>query len=155
MTALLVAEDNPDDLFLLQQAFKKAGIAAPFASVSDGVEAIAYLEGEGIYRDRVAHPFPGILLLDLNMPRRNGFEVLEWVRQDERCHRLMIHVFTASARPADLQRAYDLKANSFVVKPTRMDELVEFAKALQMWHRFVRLAPPPEDIASGSHSFSS
>lgn len=77
---LLVAEDNADDLFLLREAFKKAGLTASVHAVSDGVDTIAYLKGEGAYRDRAKHPYPDALLLDLNMPRRNGFEVLEWIR---------------------------------------------------------------------------
>lgn len=143
---LLVADDNPDDVFLLQKAFTKAKVELPFSVVNDGTEAIAYLAGEGEYQNRVAHPFPDVLLLDLNMPRRNGFEVLQWIRQNSRCSRLIVHVFTASARLADIERAYDLGANSFVVKPTRIDELADFVTALQSWQRFVRPAPMVPNI---------
>src|SRR6266568_6765140 len=95
---VLVAEDNPDDLYLLQAAFTRAGVSSRLHAVSDGVEALAYLRGEGPFEDRNAHPFPDVVLLDLNMPQLNGFEVLEWVRRDSQCGRLVVHVLTASAR---------------------------------------------------------
>jgi CheY-like chemotaxis protein len=133
---ILVAEDNPDDIFLLEQAFRKAGVTSRLVAVRDGVEAIAYLKGEETYRDRTENPFPDVLLLDLNMPRLNGFEVLEWVRGDVQCGGLMVYVVTASARESDMEQAYALHANGFVVKPNRFDELVTFVSALHQWHRF-------------------
>ncbi len=136
-----MAEDHDDDAVLLRQAFAKAQVQARLQVVPDGAEVIEYLRGAGVYADRVAFPFPHLLLLDVNTPRRNGFEVLEWLRQQPSCHNLMVHVFTSSARAADVTRAYELRANSYVVKPSRMDELTAFAQALGDWHRFVRLAP--------------
>jgi CheY-like chemotaxis protein len=153
--SILVAEDNEDDLFLLKEAFKKAGVAKPFQVVSDGLEVVAYLQGEGIYADRKLHPFPDLLLLDLNMPCRNGFEVLEWIRSSPHCSRLMVHVITASIRQADVNRVYELRANSYIVKPTRLDELAAFVAALHSWHRYAvlpRIADPaekPADAAAG------
>jgi CheY-like chemotaxis protein len=138
---ILLAEDNPDDVFLLQEAFRKAGVTHRLQVVSDGVEAVSYLKGEPTYADRSRSPFPDILLLDLNMPRMNGFEVLEWLRQDAQCARLVVHVLTASAREADVVRAYDLRANSYLVKPSRLNDLVAFAKELDQWHQFVTLPP--------------
>jgi CheY-like chemotaxis protein len=134
---ILVAEDNPDDIFLLEQAFRKAGVTSRLLAVRDGVEAVAYLKGEEAYANRSEFPFPDVLLLDLNMPRMNGFEVLEWVRRDEHCAGLVVYVLTASARESDLERAYALHANAFVVKPNRLDDLVAFVSALHQWHRFV------------------
>jgi CheY-like chemotaxis protein len=138
---ILIAEDNADDVFFLTQAGKKAGVDWVLNSACDGVQALEYLKGEGAFSDRVAHPFPDILLLDLNMPGMNGFEVLEWVRKDSRCSRLIIHVMSASSRELDIQKAYDLRANSYLVKPSRIDELVRFVSALEQWHRFVALPP--------------
>jgi CheY-like chemotaxis protein len=140
---ILVAEDNADDVFFLQQAIKKAGVDCCLNSACDGIEALAYLNGEGAFGDRAAYPFPDILLLDLNMPGMNGFEVLEWVRKDARCTRLVVHVMSASSRDLDIQKAYDLRANSYVVKPSRIDELVRFVSALNQWHRFMALPPCP------------
>jgi CheY-like chemotaxis protein len=136
---ILVAEDNPDDVFFLEQAVKKALLSDRVIAVPDGMEAAAYLQGEGVYADRSLYPYPDFLLLDLNMPRMNGFELLERIRQDRAHGRLIIHVLSASSREADVQRAYDLRANSYVVKPGRLDELVAFASALHQWHRFTSL----------------
>ena len=141
---ILVAEDNPDDMFLLQQAFNKAKVSHRLHVVRDGVEALAYLKGEDGYADRNQYPFPDVLLLDLNMPRMNGFEVLEWARQDALCSRLVVHVLTASSRTLDVQRAYDLGANSYLLKPSRVDELMALATALDRWHHFVCLPPKSE-----------
>jgi DNA-binding response OmpR family regulator len=77
------------------------------------------------------------------MPRMNGFEVLEWARQDDQCRRLVVHVLTASPREADVQRAYELGANSYVIKPSRVDELVALVKALHQWHHFTALPQKP------------
>jgi CheY-like chemotaxis protein len=147
---ILLAEDNADDVFLLRQALKKIAWTPSFHVVPDGVEAIAYLEGAGDYENRGVYPFPDVLLLDLNMPRRNGFEVLEWIRKDSHCHDLVVHVLSASARPADVKRAYDLNANSYVVKPTSMDELIAFMAALRAWHEFMVFAPTTSDQKLGA-----
>ena len=136
---ILLAEDNEDDVFLLREAFKRAGVGTPLHRVANGLETQAYLKGEGAYADRTTYPVPDIVLLDLNMPRMNGFEVLEWVRRDAQWSRLVVHVLTASPRETDIQRAYGLAANSYVVKPTRIDELVAFVTALHQWHRFTAL----------------
>ena len=136
---ILLAEDSPDEVFLLQLAFKKAEVASQLNTVPDGLEALAYLKGEGAYADRDTHPSPDVLLLDLNMPRMNGFEVLKWVRQDEQYGQLIVHVLSASCREADVQLAYALGANSYVVKPSRLDELVAFVTALHQWHRITAL----------------
>ena len=141
---ILLAEDNPDDVFLLQEAFRKAGVRHQLAVVENGVEAVDYLKGERPYSDRAEHPFPDLMLLDLNMPRMNGFEVLEWVRHGGQCRELMVYVLTASSRDLDVQRAYELGANSYLVKPSRMDELNAFAAALNQWHGFIRLPRRPE-----------
>jgi len=140
---ILVAEDSPDDVVLLTHALRRAKLTSSLTAVRDGLEALAYLNGEGPFADRAAHPFPDILLLDLNMPRMNGFEVLERLRADPQCSRLTVHVLTASSRTADVQRAYELHANSYTVKPTRLDELEAFLVALHQWHRFVTLPLPP------------
>ena len=141
---ILVAEDNVDDVFLLRQAFTRAGVASRLHAVGDGLEALAYLKGENAFAERGSNPFPDLLLLDLNMPRMNGFELLERLREDARCSRLVVYVLTASPRETDVQRAYELGANSYVVKPSRVDELVEFVTALHQWHHFAVLPPQPD-----------
>lgn len=135
---ILVVEDNADDIVLLEHAFRKSGPASRLNSVSDGLEALDYLQGLGGFADRETHPFPDLLLLDLNMPRMNGFELLQRLRGDSRCSRLMVHVLTASSLQADVERAYELHANSYTVKPSRFDELVGFVTTLHQWHGYVK-----------------
>jgi CheY-like chemotaxis protein len=148
---ILLADDNLDDVFLLQQAFRKADVKHRLKAVNDGREAVAYLKGEGQYGDRETHPFPRVLLLDLNMPKMNGFELLKWIRQSPECNRLTVHVLTASARETDVEMAHYFRANSFIVKPTRLADLVAFVKALDQWHRFTSLpqTPIPERRETG------
>jgi CheY-like chemotaxis protein len=135
---ILIAEDSEDEILLMRAAFKKAGVTEPFYAVQNGEEAVAYLKGEGIYADRRSYPFPDVMLLDLNMPRVNGFEVLEWLRQSPPAgRRLIVYVLTASCREADVRNAYELGANAVIIKPTQVAQLIEFVAALHTWHRFV------------------
>jgi CheY-like chemotaxis protein len=153
LTNILVVDDSANDVFLLEQAFKKAAATSRLYSVSDGIDARAYLKGEREFSDRAVHPFPDLLLLDLNMPRMNGFEFLQWLRADDDCCQLVIYVLSASARDGDVHRAYQLGANSYVVKPSRMDELVSFVAAMHQWHRFTVLpTQPAHRNVLGDHS---
>src|SRR5688572_96617 len=136
---ILVVDDSANDVFLLEQAFKKAAATSRLQAVPDGMEAQAYLKGEAKFSDRAVHPYPDLLLLDLNMPRMNGFEFLQWLRADSDCGYMVIYVLSASAREADVKRAYELGANSYIVKPSRMDELVSFVGAMHQWHRYTVL----------------
>ena len=139
---ILIVEDNPDDVFFFKQAMKKASADFHLHTVSDGVQAVAYLKGEAAFNDRASHPFPDVLLLDLNMPGMNGFELLEWVRSSSHSSHLIVHVMSASSRDLDIQKAYELGANSYVIKPSRIDELIRFVAALDQWHKFIALPPP-------------
>ncbi len=130
---VLLAEDNEDDVFLMRQAVRKAGVALDLHAVPDGEEALAYLRGAGDYANRALHPLPDALLLDLNMPRLNGFEVLEILRRDPAWNSLPIYVLSASNLPADMRRTQELHANAYIVKPIRVDELATFAAALHLW----------------------
>ena|SRR5882762_4066397 len=114
---ILLAEDRDDDVELIRRAFKGGQILNPLFVVKNGEEAIAYLKGEGKYRTRDEYPLPDLLLLDLKMPRVDGFEVLEWVRQQPGFRNLLIVVLTSSEELRDVNRAYQLGANSFLVKP--------------------------------------
>jgi CheY-like chemotaxis protein len=129
-TAILVADDTDDDVVLLQRAFAKAKLAPPRHVVDNGDTAIAYLAGQGPYADRTLFPLPALLLLDLKLPRRSGLEVLAWLRQQPGLMRLPVIVMTTSAQPTDVDRAYDLGANAFVVKPAPFDDLVVLVHAL-------------------------
>src|SRR5690348_7235194 len=114
---ILLAEDDPNDVMLLQRAFQKAGLRDRLKIVRDGEQAIDYLAGRGEYADREQFPQPFMLLLDLKMPGTDGFEVLQWVRAESSLKRLLVVVLTSSNLQADVDRAYDLGANSYLVKP--------------------------------------
>jgi CheY-like chemotaxis protein len=129
---ILLVDDSEDDTYIFQRAWQTAGIANPLSVVGDGDQAIAYLRGTEPFNDRRQHGFPLIVLLDLNMPRKNGFEFLEWVRQQPALRFLMVDVLTSSMRPQDVERALDLGANSFFVKPGKIDDLVALLRA---WHQ--------------------
>lgn len=130
---ILVVEDNPDDVLLIQRAFRKARLTQPLQQVGDGEEAINYLNGTGAYSDRQQYPLPGLLLLDLKLPRKSGLEVLAWLKKQPGLHRLPVIVFTSSREDGDIQRAYDLGANSYLVKPVNFDALLEIAHALELY----------------------
>ena len=140
--AILVAEDDPDDAFMLRRAFTAANIANPVAFVSDGDEAIAYLAGTGRYADRDLHPLPVVILLDLKMPRRSGFEVLEWLRAQPGVGRLPVVVLTSSRESRDVTRAYELGANSYLVKPSSPEDLIATVRGLGLY--WLVLNEPPE-----------
>jgi CheY-like chemotaxis protein len=127
--AILVAEDDPNDIALLQRAFAVA--ANPICFVQDGDEAIAYLEGQGIFADRATYPMPWLLLLDLKMPRKNGFEVLKWVRAQSQLKSLRVVVLTSSDHMRDVDLAYKLGANSFLVKPVGKEEFARLVAGIR------------------------
>lgn len=145
---ILVAEDNPDDLFLLRRTVRKASDATRVHAVPDGVETLEYLSGRGVYQDRESYPFPDVLLLDLNMPKMNGFEVLEIIRHDPRVSRLVVFVLSASVRQSDVDRLYALGANGYIVKPTRVEELSRFIMTLHQWLEFMALPSPGRPSSS-------
>jgi CheY-like chemotaxis protein len=127
---ILLAEDNTSHVELIRHAFKDAGLPYPIQVVSDGEQAIAYLKGEGRYSDRHNYPYPALLLLDLKMPRTLGFEVLAWARRQPEHKTLPIVVLTNSSDIKDLNRAYELGANSFLVKPLNIQDLKNLIQAL-------------------------
>src|SRR5215471_2423014 len=122
---ILHVEDDANDALLFQHACQKAGVGFDLRAVKDGDEAIAYLKGSEKFSDRMSHPLPQLMLLDLKMPRVNGFDVLTWLRNDEHFKRLPVIVLTSSNHENDIKRAYDMGANSYLVKPVGFDALVE------------------------------
>ena len=111
-----VVEDDPDDRLFLEIALARAGLQLPIQFFNDGVEAIQYLEDARLRSDQTDHPFPTMLLLDLKLPRRDGFEVLRWIRSQPGLRRMVVVVFTSSDLPKDVNLAYELGANSYLVK---------------------------------------
>ena len=132
---ILLVEDNEDDVFMMRRTFQKAGVPNPLQVVADGEQAMAYLKGLGAFSDRQAYPLPLLILLDLNMPKKSGLEVLAWLRQQPGLRRITVHVLTASTRTADVLQALELGANAYIVKPSRIETL---ANLLNLWHAFGR-----------------
>ena len=113
---ILVVEDTADDVFLLKRAFTKSGLNPRMHTVCDGVEAVDYFTGNGQYADRTQYPLPDLVLLDLKMPRMDGFDVLKWLRQQPQMEYLAVVALSTSDEPKDIQRAYELRANSYLTK---------------------------------------
>ena len=130
---VLIAEDNENDIAMLQRAFRQASITAPIQYVFNGEQTISYLKGEGRFARREEFPLPDLLLLDLKMPRKSGFEVLEWLRTQPSLSHLRVVVLTTSAELRDVNRAYALGAASFLTKPL---DFVEFKDTIQAMYNY-------------------
>jgi len=142
---ILLVDDSENDICLVRIAFKNAQITNPIQESHNGDEAIAYLQGEPPFDDRSKFPLPALMLLDLNMPTRNGFEVLEWLRLQPGLKRITVIILTASLREEDVDRAFDLGANSFLVKPSSIERLTSISRSLREWigcTHFPQLAQP-------------
>ncbi len=139
--AILLVDDNPHDVVLLRLAFRRVGIIDPIKLVKDGVEAVAYLKGDGLYADRRLYPLPTLILLDLNMPLTSGFDVLQWIRAQPNLQPVTVVVMTGSNSRADVQRAYELGANSYLVKPTKFSDLVQMTQSLKQYYALSVAAP--------------
>ncbi len=136
----LFVDDNKNDRLIMQLAFDKI----PFDAVQiacGGLEAVSYLTGEGKFSDRGTFPLPTVMLWYLKMPLMDGFEVLDWVRKQTGLKRLPVFVLTSSDRPEDIERAYDLGASGFLIKPTNLTDLVQMLKAMLAWIAFNEFAP--------------
>lgn len=130
---ILVVEDNPDDVLLIERAFDKAKLANPLSFVDNGEKAIHYLSGAGQYADRSKFPVPTMVLLDLKLPRKSGFEVLQWIRADSALKVMPVVVLTSSTQGVDVQRAYELGANTYLTKPVGIDGLIEMVRTLGLY----------------------
>lgn len=134
---LLLVEDNPGDVLLIEEALQETGSTLRLRSVLDGEAALALLRQEGAYADV---PTPDLVLLDLNLPRMDGHEVLSQIRSDERLQAVPVIVLTTSEAPEDVQRAYGLHANAYVTKPVDLDALFRMMETLEhFWFSCARL----------------
>lgn len=140
---ILLADDDDDDALLLDKAFLEAGVLNPRRRVVHGEEVLAYLEGAGRFADREKFPYPGFLLLDLQMPMMDGFEVLKWIRQHPQHKRLPVIALTGHESKPVLRQAYDLGANSLHKKPSNFEQLRILVGGLQEYWNMTRLPPPP------------
>ncbi len=133
ISCILQVEDDANDVFLLQRALAQAEVRTPVQVATDGQMAIDYLSGKSPYDDRTRYPMPGLVLLDLKLPRRSGREVLEWIRAQPYLRRVVVIVFTTAQYVGDVGLAYDLGANSFLVKPADFSQYVGIARLLRDW----------------------
>ena len=144
--SVVIAEDSQDDAFILQRSFKSSGLRRPTHIVRDGVEAIEYLRGDPPFDDRIVHPFPDILLLDLKMPRASGFDVLEWINKNPDYRVIPAIVWSSSADRRDVKHAFCLGAHAYLCKPSNADEFNEIASCLlTFWVRCEKPSVYPMD----------
>lgn len=129
--SILIADDDENDVFFVRRAIERVGLSNPFFVAHDGQEAIDYLQGNPPYDDRAQYPLPGLLLLDLKMPRVNGFDVLAWIARRPDLKDLYVVVLSSSCHEEDVRKAKELGADDFRTKPTDFQQLVEMIRDLQ------------------------
>jgi CheY-like chemotaxis protein len=130
---ILQVEDREEDVYLLKRAIERAEVHADVRAVVDGQQAIDYISGAKQFADRQAHPIPYLILLDLKLPHKTGFDVLAWIRAQPVLRTLIVIVLSSSIDEGDLEKAYQLGANAFLVKPSDMVTLVEMCKAMKLF----------------------
>ena len=138
---ILLVEDNPDDAELTRIAFEEAGFDYPLEHVSDGAEALDFLFARGAHAARLGKPLPAVVLLDLNLPKLSGREVLQALRADPRTRGLPVVVLTTSVEPFDVDDVYELGANSYIQKPVEFDRFIEAARQIGVYWLGLNQAP--------------
>jgi len=134
---ILLVEDNPGDVRLTMEAFKEGKIYHNLRVAGDGEEALAQLRREGAHAE---HPLPDLILLDLNLPKKNGSEVLHAIKRDEALKRIPVVILTTSAAEQDVVKAYDLHANCYITKPVDLDQFITIIKSIEsFWLTVVKL----------------
>jgi two-component system response regulator len=142
MKPILQVEDDPNDVFFLNYALKKAGVTNPVQIAVDGQQAIDYLAGVGKYADRELYPMPCLVLLDLKLPYVMGLEVLTWIRLNPQSESLVVIILSASTESTDVTAAYQLGANAFLSKPSEANKLESIVKAIKDFWLTHNLLPP-------------
>lgn len=142
MVPILIADDDEEDRMLARDALEESRLANRLCFVEDGVELLDFLYQRGAYAEPDAAPRPGLILLDINMPRMNGFEALREIKQDPDLRTIPVVILTTSRADEDIVRGYDLGVNSFISKPVTFEGLVDVMRALgRYWFEIVDLAP--------------
>jgi CheY-like chemotaxis protein len=142
---ILLADDDPDDRMMAREALLESRLTNPLATVADGEELLDYLYGRGAYAE-TKPPRPGIILLDLNMPKKDGREALKEIKSDPALRRIPVVVLTTSKAEEDILRTYDLGVNSFITKPVTFEQLVDVMKSLgKYWLEIVELPDTSRD----------
>ncbi len=137
---ILMADDDPDDRLMAREAFEESRLANSLHFVHDGAELMDYLQRRGDYADAASSPRPGVILLDLNMPRKDGREALREIKADPDLRRIPIVILTTSKAEEDILRSYDLGANSFITKPVTFESLVNVVRTISSyWFEIVEL----------------
>jgi CheY-like chemotaxis protein len=131
MACILYAEDEENDIFFLKLALEDIGSPHSLKAVPDGEQAIDYLAGNGSFADRTRHPLPALVLLDINMPKKSGLEVLQWIRQQPQFQSLPIVMLTSSVRQEDMELARQLGAHDYILKVSQPSKLADLVKSLQ------------------------
>lgn len=129
-SGILLVEDDSNDILFIQRAFRRSKLENSMQIVRDGDQAVAYLSGEEQYADRNLYPLPGMILLDLKLPRRSGLEVLEWLREQPVIKRIPVVILTSSKENVDVNRAYDIGVNSYLLKPVNYNALNDMIETL-------------------------
>jgi CheY-like chemotaxis protein len=146
---IVVADDDADDRMMIQDAFTESKLGNPVDFVEDGVQLLEYLRREGQYAHLKGQPFPGFILLDLNMPRKDGRTVLKEIKNDPDLHRIPIVILTTSKAEEDIIKTYNLGVNSFICKPVSFDKLVDIVKTVgHYWIEIVALPPECQRTAA-------
>jgi two-component system response regulator len=146
---ILVADDDADDRMMIKDAFEESRLGNPVDFVQDGVELMDYLNRKGQYAHLADQPYPGFILLDLNMPRKDGRTALKEIKESEHLHRLPIIILTTSKAEEDIIRTYNLGVNSFICKPVTFDSLVEIVRTVgRYWIEIVALPPECKRLAA-------
>jgi CheY-like chemotaxis protein len=140
---ILLVEDDPNDVFLMKRALKAAAITNPLQIAEDGQQAINYLAGTGQFADRTAFPIPSLVFLDLKLPYKSGFEVLDWIRTQPSMDSTLVVMLTSSSEEKDIKESYRLGAKSFLVKPPTQTMLSELMLSLKdYWMSRNECTPP-------------
>ena len=139
---ILHVDDDPNDVMLVGMAFRKINAGDFLKSLGDGEEAVAYLEKARIPAEQKQHPIPGLVLLDVKMPRKSGLEVLAWIRSQPELKRMPVVMLTSSDQPRDIAKSYELGANSYLIKPGGLDQLVEMVRTIHLYWLKLNVQPP-------------
>lgn len=139
---ILMADDDEDDRLLAKEALHESRVLNQVNFVEDGVELLAYLKGDGAFSDRSEYPMPGLILLDLNMPKKDGREALREIKADPALRRIPVVILTTSKAEEDMLKGYDMGAASYITKPVTFEALVELMRTLgKYWVEIVELPP--------------
>ena len=142
---ILLVDDSESDVVLVKRAFEQANVTNTLRVVNGGEEALDYVLKRGQYAGASAPKTPGLILLDVSMPRMDGFEVLAELKKDREVRRIPVVMLTTSSREEDVIRSYDLGACSFITKPPSFNELIQAVSGFQVYWTLVSRVPPPAD----------